>query len=646
MKRFSTYFSLLLAATIVTATAAPSPPAEAAVEGWQAGNIMSNEVMGAYASMSDSQIQSFLEAKVSTCDTNGQQLSEYGGPDLNGDGKVQRWEWGQANYNQTTFVCLKDYTVNGVKASRIIYDKAQTYRINPKVLIVLLQKEQGLVTDTWPLNVQYRTATGYGCPDTAPCDSQYYGLANQLDWAAKMFRSILDNSPDWYTPYVLGNNYIQYNPESSCGGGTVNIANRATQALYNYTPYQPNKASLDAGFGSAPCGAYGNRNFYLYYSSWFGSPRGIDYDSFDIPRWMSLNKDTTKRDTYTLEPIETVLPAGLHIFFSQKIYLNGQWYVRSQSDADRSFDKVIPLADVSDITSSPLAVPRYMELSSDRYKIDPITGFIDRTRQYPAGTQARFADEIVVNGETFYRTEYDNERARNLYFRQTGVREITYDPFSQPRFMELTSDVQKLNPATGEIDSTILAAKTQFMFLSKVTIAGKQYFRTKSDTDSNINLAIPASNVADIAYRTFSKPAKYMDLLRNSIKVNPRTGQVLRTLDNSRYPHIKIAHTITVDGKQFYRTETDAGRGYDAAIPAIDMAEIEYIALDQPRDLQLNQNTAKIDPKTGQVASRVYEKGLNVRYTTKIIINGEMYLRSEYDTGQDINRAFPYSKLR
>ncbi len=23
---------------------------------------------------------------------------------------------------------------------------------------------------------QYRSATGYGCPDTAPCDSKYYGL--------------------------------------------------------------------------------------------------------------------------------------------------------------------------------------------------------------------------------------------------------------------------------------------------------------------------------------------------------------------------------------------------------------------------------------------------------------------------------------
>jgi hypothetical protein len=244
-----------------------------AITGWNAGRIIDDSVFTANTSMSPSQIQSFLNAKVPDCDTYGEKLSENGGPDLNGDGKVQRWEWGKSRYNQTKFICLKNWkSSGGTSAAQVIYNKAQKYRISPKVLLVLLQKEQSLVTDTWPVNQQYRTATGYGCPDTAPCDTQYYGLQNQVDWAAKMFRSIMDDSPNWYTPYELGNNYIQYNPVASCGGSTVNIQNRATQALYNYTPYQPNKAALDAGWGSASCGAYGNRNFFLYFSNWFGRP--------------------------------------------------------------------------------------------------------------------------------------------------------------------------------------------------------------------------------------------------------------------------------------------------------------------------------------------------------------------------------------
>ncbi|MBP9667442.1 hypothetical protein KBD87_01370 [Candidatus Saccharibacteria bacterium] len=244
-----------------------------AITGWKPGRIIDDSVFTNYNSLSLSSIQSFLNSKVPSCDTYGQKLSEFGGPDLNGDGRVQRWEYGKSRYNQTKFVCLRDYKASdGRTAAKIIYDTAQKYRISPKVLIVLLQKEQSLVTDTWPFNVQYRSATGYGCPDTAACDSRYYGLVNQVSWAATMFRAIMDNSPNWYTPYVLGKNYIQYNPSTSCGGTTVLIENRATQALYNYTPYQPNKAALDAGWGSAPCGAYGNRNFFLYFSNWFGQP--------------------------------------------------------------------------------------------------------------------------------------------------------------------------------------------------------------------------------------------------------------------------------------------------------------------------------------------------------------------------------------
>ncbi|MBP9738453.1 hypothetical protein KBD20_02065 [Candidatus Saccharibacteria bacterium] len=233
------------------------------VVGFQAGRIIDDAVFTAKDSMNPGQIQNFLNSKVPNCDTNGTQPSEYGGG--------TRAQWGQANYGQSTFTCLRNYSEGGKSAAQIIYDKAQAYSINPQVLIVLLQKEQGLVTDTWPLNVQYRTATGYGCPDTAPCDSQYYGLSNQLDWAAKMFRAIMNASPTWYTPYVVGNNFIRWSPASSCGGSNVNIQNRATQALYNYTPYQPNQSALNAGYGMGDsCGAYGNRNFYLYFNDWFG----------------------------------------------------------------------------------------------------------------------------------------------------------------------------------------------------------------------------------------------------------------------------------------------------------------------------------------------------------------------------------------
>lgn len=277
---------LLVVISAFTALINPQQTKALSSSDFNAGYIISDSVFTNKKSMSTSQIQAFLNSKVPTCDTNGQQLSEYGGPDLNSDGKVQRWEWGKANYNQTVFTCLKDYQQGGKSSAQIIYDTSQEFNINPQVLIVLLQKEQALVTDTWPLDTpQYRSATGYGCPDTASCATQYYGFTNQVRWAATMFNAIITNSPTWYTPYVLGVNYIQYNPISSCGGSNVDIKNRATQALYNYTPYQPSSATLAWKFESAAypsCGAFGNLNFFVYFTDWFGStstPPATECDS-------------------------------------------------------------------------------------------------------------------------------------------------------------------------------------------------------------------------------------------------------------------------------------------------------------------------------------------------------------------------------
>lgn len=255
---------LLLAGVLVFCGVLTSSTASAAVTGFEAGRIIDDGVFTNKNMMNVDQIQQFLNAKMPNCDTYGQKMY---------NGSMTRAQYGASRGISTPFTCLRDYSANGKSSAQMIYDTAQKYTINPQVLIVLLQKEQALVTDDWPFPVQYRSATGYGCPDTAACDSQYYGLENQLDWAAKMFRAIMNNSPTWYTPYVLGNNYIRYNPVASCGGTNVLIQNRATQALYNYTPYQPNASALATEYGSGDsCGAYGNRNFYVYFKDWFGSP--------------------------------------------------------------------------------------------------------------------------------------------------------------------------------------------------------------------------------------------------------------------------------------------------------------------------------------------------------------------------------------
>lgn len=271
------YLIAVIGSMVFISLFAISEPANAAT--FNPGRIIDDSVFTNSQSMSVTQIQAFLNSKVSSCDTNGTKpASEFGRSDLTHAQYASMRGWSAPPYT-----CLKDYIDNGVSSAQLIANLAQQYQINPQVFIVTLQKESSLVTDDWPLASQYRTATGYGCPDSGPnnsanCNSQYYGFTNQLTWTAKMFRSILNQSPTWYSPYVKGSNYIQWSPTASCGGTTVNIENWSTAALYDYTPYQPNAAALNAGYGLGDsCSAYGNRNFWLFFNDWFGSTVGPNY---------------------------------------------------------------------------------------------------------------------------------------------------------------------------------------------------------------------------------------------------------------------------------------------------------------------------------------------------------------------------------
>lgn len=253
-------FSVLLFITALCAvtsfiTLASSPNTHAA---FNAANIIDDGTFTNYNSMSAAQIQTFFNNKNSVClkDFRGQSLV-----DDNGDGVVQ---------DSTT----ESYGRHGtMSAAEIINAAAKIYRINPQVILVTLQKEQGLITRQDCPQWRYNTALGYGCPDSAPCDNSAFGFTRQIDYGAYHFRGYFNDSLTT-VPFGTGPHTIAYNPDPSCGSSVVNIQNRATASLYSYTPYQPNAAALAAGYGEAPCGAYGNRNFYLFFTEWFGSTQG------------------------------------------------------------------------------------------------------------------------------------------------------------------------------------------------------------------------------------------------------------------------------------------------------------------------------------------------------------------------------------
>ena len=174
------------------------------------GYIISDYQMSNYNTMNEAQIQSFLKSKNSCHDT---YISRYtAGEKVSYFSEIsppRTW-----HVKDGHFVCMADEVFDGGTAAHIIYRAAQDYHINPQVLLVLLEKEQSLVRDTFPHSQQYRSATGYGCPDTAACSSKYYGLKNQIRNAAALFRTVLDGG---WTNYPLGNNFVQYNPNAACG---------------------------------------------------------------------------------------------------------------------------------------------------------------------------------------------------------------------------------------------------------------------------------------------------------------------------------------------------------------------------------------------------------------------------------------------
>lgn len=252
--------ALLVAAPLaLPATIAPVASAAAAnAADWNPGNIIDDSVFYDGNAMGSPEIQAFMERQVRNC--------------------------------QSGYTCVKDYRQNtdnrpsdkycngysgaaNESASTIIDKVARSCGISQKALLVLLQKEQGLITSTAPSSWNYSAATGQGCPDTAPCDKATAGFFYQVYYAARQFE-VYRLNPTWWG-YQSGRwNNILYNPDGGCGTQRVYIENAATAGLYIYTPYVPNQAALNNLYGTGDgCSAYGNRNFWRTFTDWFGSTR-------------------------------------------------------------------------------------------------------------------------------------------------------------------------------------------------------------------------------------------------------------------------------------------------------------------------------------------------------------------------------------
>ncbi len=259
-----TAFALTVVALAATLAAFQVPAPASALSGSQfdPSNIISDQNFYDSNAMSQAQIQAFLDGKEPSC----------------GNSNCLRLVRTTSTSRAADQMCAAYAGAGSETTAAIIFKVQQACGISAKVLLVTLEKEQGLITATAPSASKLDRAMGYACPDNTAtpgwCDPTYGGLYNQLYRAAWQFKRY-GNPPgtsNFFTWFPVGSPApVQYNPAASCGAPVITIKNKATAALYYYTPYQPNPAALANLYGTGDsCSAYGNRNFWVFYNQWFG----------------------------------------------------------------------------------------------------------------------------------------------------------------------------------------------------------------------------------------------------------------------------------------------------------------------------------------------------------------------------------------
>lgn len=201
---------LLLIAALIAPFSAPTT-----AQAFDPNLIITDEEMQSWNSMSRADIQDFLEAQ-------GGYLSQLVTEDSEGDEK---------------------------SAAAIIADTAREFRINPKYILVTLQKESSVIRDPDPTKRQLDWAAGYGICDACKKDDpklqKFRGFGNQVSYSAGIMR--------WYYDNMDEQSWIRRKGQTfSINGESVKPASNATAFLYNYTPH-----------------FHGNENFYKIWEQWF-----------------------------------------------------------------------------------------------------------------------------------------------------------------------------------------------------------------------------------------------------------------------------------------------------------------------------------------------------------------------------------------
>ncbi|MCX6808579.1 MAG: hypothetical protein NTW50_02845 [Candidatus Berkelbacteria bacterium] len=195
-------------------------------------NLISNTDFLAYDSMTVDQIQSFLASHNSV-------LTNY-----SDGGRSAAQIILDASYGR--------YDAAGTWNGIVINES--THTVSPKVLLVVLQKEQSLITQSSVGDRAIYAAMGCYCYNGVSgdnngngCKDSTEGFSKQVENGAWLLRYSYERAQGKGLDYQVGQEF------TTSDGYNVKLLNAATASLYRYTPYVFN----------------GNFNFYNYYNTWF-----------------------------------------------------------------------------------------------------------------------------------------------------------------------------------------------------------------------------------------------------------------------------------------------------------------------------------------------------------------------------------------
>jgi len=274
-----------------------------------------------------------------------------------------------ASHGALGHILMKDIDGFMKSPADIIWRIANSYQINPKYLLALLQKEQSLVDDPNPSQRQLDWATGFAVCDSCSKDDPriqaYKGFSNQLEYAAKQHR-------ERYLQQILvgGTTISGYAPGilKTIDGIPVTPQNNATAMLYTYTPH-----------------IHGNLNLWHIWQRWF---------SVDLPEG-SVVRGKTSKDIYLIR-------------FGTKRRFHSIAVVASIMDPDKIFD-VEDSQLGSYTTGKQIAFPNYSLIKTPDGAIYLITS--DKKRHISSMAVFRalgFLEDDVIDVSYDDVTQYDD----------------------------------------------------------------------------------------------------------------------------------------------------------------------------------------------------------------------------------------------